>query len=71
MAAETCPIWQVAFITLSRVSPITHAIANTFKRVCIILVSVAVFGNKLTPLGAGLAVAGTFAYSAAKRQWAV
>ena len=37
---------------LLQVSPITHSIANTIKRVCIILATVLVFGNKLTPLGA-------------------
>merc|ERR1712146_103324 len=53
---------EVAFVTLNQVSPITHSIANTIKRVCIILATVLVFGNKLTTLGAigsSLAVAGT------------
>ena len=47
----------------------THSIANTIKRVCIILATVLVFGNKLTPLGAigsTLAIAGVFGYSIAK-----
>jgi len=60
---------EVAFIALNQVNPITHSIANTIKRVCIILATVVVFGNKLTPLGAigsFCAVAGTFAYSIAK-----
>jgi len=60
---------EVAFIALNQVNPITHSIANTIKRVCIILATVVVFGNKLTPLGAigsAFAVAGTFAYSIAK-----
>jgi len=63
---------EVAFITLNQVSPITHSIANTIKRVCIILATVLVFGNKLTPLGAlgsSIAVAGTFLYSAAKAKY--
>ncbi|EOD13165.1 hypothetical protein EMIHUDRAFT_212920 [Emiliania huxleyi CCMP1516] len=47
------------------VSLITHSIASTIKRVCIILATVLVFGNKLTPIGAAgsaIAVAGTFLY---------
>merc|ERR1712087_450829 len=63
---------EVAFIALNQVSPITHSIANTIKRVCIILATVLVFGNKLTPLGAigsSLAVAGTFFYSIAKAKF--
>merc|ERR1712072_1082148 len=53
---------EVAFITLNQVAPVTHSIANTIKRVCIILATVLVFGNKLTPLGAigsAIAVVGT------------
>ena len=63
---------EVAFITLDRVSPITHSIANTIKRVCIILATVLVFGNKLTTLGAigsATAVAGTLMYSLAKAKF--
>jgi len=64
---------EVAFITLNQVAPVTHSIANTFKRVAIILATVLVFGNKLTTLGAigsGIAVAGTFLYSIAKQKYA-
>merc|ERR1719389_169629 len=63
---------EVAFIALDQVSPITHSIANTIKRVCIILATVLVFGNKLTPLGAigsFFACAGTFGYSLAKSKF--
>merc|ERR1719230_769227 len=63
---------EVAFIALDQVSPITHSIANTIKRVCIILATVLVFGNKLTPIGAAgsaIAVAGTFLYSVAKSKY--
>ena len=66
------PHRQVAFIALDQVSPITHSIANTIKRVCIILATVLVFGNKLTPIGAAgsaIAVAGTFLYSVAKSKY--
>ena len=63
---------EVAFITLNQVAPVTHSIANTIKRVCIILATVLVFGNKLTPLGAigsAIAVAGTLLYSLAKQKF--
>merc|ERR1719198_2225879 len=63
---------EVAFITLNQVAPVTHSIANTFKRVAIILATVIVFGNKLSPLGAAgsaIAVAGTFLYSLAKNKY--
>merc|ERR1719327_1518970 len=63
---------EVAFITLNQVSPITHSIANTIKRVCIILATMMVFGNKLSTLGAigsSMAIAGTFLYSAAKAKY--
>ena len=63
---------EVAFFTLNQVAPVTHSIANTFKRVAIILATVIVFGNKLTPLGAAgssIAVAGTLLYSLAKTKY--
>jgi len=63
---------EVAFITLNQVAPVTHSIANTFKRVAIILATVIVFGNKLSTLGAigsGIAVAGTLLYSLAKQKY--
>merc|ERR1719159_2405292 len=63
---------EIAFVTLNQVSPITHSIANTIKRVCIILATMMVFGNKLTTLGAigsSMAIAGTFLYSAAKAKF--
>jgi len=63
---------EVAFFTLNQVAPVTHSIANTFKRVAIILATVIVFGNKLTTLGAigsSIAVAGTLLYSLAKQKY--
>ena len=63
---------EVAFITLNQVAPVTHSIANTFKRVAIILATVLVFGNKLSTLGAigsSIAVLGTFFYSLAKNKY--
>jgi len=63
---------EVAFFTLNQVAPVTHSIANTFKRVAIILATVVVFKNKLSTLGAigsGIAVAGTLLYSLAKTKY--
>merc|ERR1719201_1032518 len=63
---------EVAFFTLNQVAPVTHSIANTFKRVAIILATVLVFGNKLTTLGAigsSIAVLGTLLYSLAKTKF--
>lgn len=57
---------ELSFRVLHEVSPVTHALANTMKRVVIILSSVFVFGNTLTPagkLGSALAILGTFLYS--------
>jgi len=63
---------EVAFFTLNQVAPITHSIANTFKRVAIILATVFVFGNKLTTLGwigSSIAIFGTLLYSLAKQKY--
>merc|ERR1719261_606923 len=54
---------ETAFLALGRVTPVTHAVANTVKRIVIILASVGVFGTRMTPLGmagSGFAVAGAF-----------
>ena len=63
---------EVAFLALNAVAPVTHAVGNTIKRVVIILASVIVFGNKLTPLGAAgsaIAIFGTLLYSLAKNKY--
>merc|ERR1719198_53965 len=63
---------EIAFITLNQVSPVTHSIANTIKRVCIILATYLVFRNPMTKLGAigsAIAVGGTFLYSLAKSKY--
>jgi solute carrier family 35 protein E1 len=57
---------EVSFAVLSKVNPVSHALANTLKRVVIILSSVLVFGNRLTlrgQLGSALAIAGVCSYS--------
>jgi solute carrier family 35 protein E1 len=60
---------EAAFLCLDKVSTVSHTIANTLKRVFIILASVVVFGNRITPqgiLGSALAIGGVFLYSLAK-----
>jgi solute carrier family 35 protein E1 len=61
---------ETAFLALGRVTPVTHAVANTVKRIVIILVSVGIFSTKMTPLGmvgSGIAVFGAFLYALAKQ----
>lgn len=62
---------EVAFLALSEVAPVTHAVTNTVKRVVIILASVVVFRTPVSPLGmigSGVAIAGATAYSIAKNK---
>lgn len=63
---------EVAFLALSEVAPVTHAVGNTIKRVVIILASVVVFQNPLSGLGAlgsAIAIFGTLLYSLAKNKY--
>lgn len=63
---------QTSYQALGELQPLDISVANAVKRVVIILASVAVFRNPITPLGAGsaaVAILGTFLYSlAAQRQ---
>ena len=57
---------EVSFKVLDKVHPVTHALANTFKRIVIILSSIYFFKNKLTfggAVGSTLAVFGVTLYS--------
>lgn len=57
---------ELSFKVLNQVSPITHAIANTIKRVAIIIFSVMVFHNpisKIGMLGSIVALVGALIYS--------
>ena len=57
---------EVSFKVLDQVHPVTHALANTFKRIVIILSSIIVFKNQLTvggAIGSSLAVFGVTLYS--------
>ncbi|KAJ1449818.1 triose-phosphate transporter domain-containing protein [Pelagophyceae sp. CCMP2097] len=63
---------EVAFLALSEVAPVTHAVTNTVKRVVIILVSVAVFKTPITGVGAagsGVAILGACLYALAKGKY--
>jgi len=63
---------EVAFLTLNQVAPITHSIANTVKRVAIIVATCIVFQNPMSRIGvigSSIAIAGTFGYSYAKQKW--
>ncbi|KAF8819262.1 putative Glucose-6-phosphate/phosphate translocator 1 [Cardiosporidium cionae] len=63
---------EIAFIALGRLNPVSHAVANTIKRIFLILTSVVVFGSRFTPLGAAgssLAVLGTLLYSLSKQRF--
>jgi len=64
---------ECAFLALSSVHPVTHAVANTIKRVAVIVVSVLYFHNPLTltgVAGSSVAILGVFAYSIAKAKYA-
>ncbi|XP_076954406.1 phosphoenolpyruvate/phosphate translocator 2, chloroplastic-like [Bidens hawaiensis] len=61
---------QVSYMILGMVSPVTHAVGNCVKRVVVIVSSVIFFQTPVSPinsLGTGLALAGVFLYSKAKR----
>lgn len=63
---------EASFLALERLSPVTHSVANTLKRVVIIVASCIVFQTPMTLLGgigSGVAVAGTLLYSLAKKQY--
>lgn len=60
---------EVAFKALDSVHPITHAVANTVKRVVIIVTSVFVFNNPVTKanaMGSSIALLGVLLYSITK-----
>lgn len=64
---------EASFLCLSRLSPVTHSVANTLKRVVIIIASCIVFRNPMSlegAIGSGIAVLGTLLYSLSKRKYA-
>ena len=63
---------EMAFSTLELVSPVTHAVGSTFKRVFIIGSSIIIFGNypdALGYIGMTVAIAGVGVYSLAKQKY--
>lgn len=60
---------EVAMLALNNVNPVTHAVANTIKRVVILLACVIFFRTPMTPLcqaGSAIAIVGGYVYSLAK-----
>jgi len=60
---------EVAMLALNKVHPVTHAVANTLKRVVILLACVIFFHTPMTPLctaGSSIAIIGSYFYSLAK-----
>jgi solute carrier family 35, member E1 len=58
----------MAFTILSVVSPVTYSVANTLKRVFVIVLSIIWFGNSVTfanGLGIVLALSGIYLYNRA------
>ena len=41
-------LWQVSYMILQRVSPVTHSIGNCLKRVIVIVASVIIFQNPMS-----------------------
>ncbi|CAO2193869.1 unnamed protein product [Urochloa humidicola] len=57
---------KLSYLILSRVSPVTHSVANCVKRVVVIVSSVLFFSTPVSPvnaLGTGAALGGVFLYS--------
>jgi len=63
---------EVAFQALGKLDPVSHAVANTMKRVVIIITAIIVFHTPVTPLGvagSSIAIGGTLLYSLAKNKF--
>lgn len=63
---------EFSFLALNKLTPVTHSVANTLKRVVIIVASCIVFQTPMTLLGgvgSGIAILGTLLYSLAKKQY--
>ena len=60
---------EIAMLALNNVHPVTHAVANTIKRVVILLACVLIFKTLMTPLctlGSAISIVGSYFYSIAK-----
>lgn len=63
---------EASFLCLSRLDPVAHSVANTLKRVVIIVASCIVFRTPMTligGIGSAIAVMGTLLYSLAKKKF--
>lgn len=63
---------EASFLALSKLDAVSHSVANTLKRVVIIVASCMVFKTPMTLLGgigSGIAVLGTLLYSLAKGKY--
>lgn len=61
---------QLSYLILSRMSPVSHSVGNSCKRVAVIVASLLWFRNPISlqnAIGTGMALAGVFLYSQAKR----
>lgn len=61
---------QVSYSLLARISPVTHSVANSVKRVVVIVSSVIFFRTPISPInafGTALALVGVFLYSQLKK----
>uniref|UniRef100_A0ACD5U6Y9 Uncharacterized protein n=2 Tax=Avena sativa TaxID=4498 RepID=A0ACD5U6Y9_AVESA len=61
---------QVSYSLLARISPVTHSVANSVKRVVVIVSSVLFFRTPISPinaLGTAVALLGVFLYSQFKK----
>ena len=60
------------YLALSNVHPITLAVGNTLKRVVVIVASLIVFRNPITPvaaLGSAIGIGGVLLYSLTKAHY--
>lgn len=61
---------QLAFNTLNLISPLSYSVANTFKRVCIAVIAIFYFNERLSPIngiGIAISIAGVFIYERKSR----
>lgn len=60
------------YVLLGYISPVTHSVANTVKRACLIWLSVIIFGNPVTflsGLGTMTVIVGVLCYTKAKQMY--
>jgi solute carrier family 35 protein E1 len=63
---------EMMYLVLGEVHPITLAVGNTLKRTVLIVASLIVFRNPITPtaaVGSGVAMAGVLVYSLTKAHY--